>query len=520
MQSAAGQTETYSYDNLRRLSTVSNVVYTKRYGYRDLDSTRTTGQVETLTYDLPTDLTFSYTYDNMGNIVTYTDANGTVTYTYDDLGQLTKAEGTETYEYSYDNAGNILSANGHTYTYGDSTWADLLTKVDGQSITYDAIGNPTSYYNGTSWSFTWARGRELAAASGNGKTVTYSYNADGLRTGKVVNGDVYEYYYAGDKLMRMTMDQNGTHRCLDFYYDASGPYAVKVTNATATTTYYYVKNLQGDIVAIVNRSGKVLVTYTYDPWGNVLSIGGEYKNGLGVRNPLRYRGYVYDNETKFYYLQSRYYDPEIGRFINADSYTSTGQGVLGNNMFAYCLNNPIVGCDPTGNFGIWAIIAAGTIVGGLLGVFSAATTGGNILEGFIEGCITGAIGSACGLWDTTLFTAVTAAGLGGAATDFLIQVAAQYIENKSINLSEISIGRIIGAGITTAAGVFVPKYGTGTGNGVDIFGTALIWGEASVVITCISVAVTQLCAAENSSSNGAPLSQCNYFNTKHIMMQK
>ena len=350
MRIATGQTETYSYDNLRRLSTVSNVVYTKRYGYRDLDSTRTTGQVETLTYDLPTDLTFSYTYDNMGNIVTYTDANGTATYTYDDLGQLTKAEGTETYEYSYDNAGNILSANGHTYTYGDSTWADLLTKVDGQSITYDAIGNPTSYYNGTSWSFTWARGRELAAASGNGKTVTYSYNADGLRTGKVVNGDVYEYYYAGDKLMRMTMDQNGTHRCLDFYYDASGPYAVKVTNATATTTYYYVKNLQGDIVAIVNRSGKVLVTYTYDPWGNVLSIGGEYKNGLGVRNPLRYRGYVYDNETQFYYLQSRYYDPELGRFLNADSYASTGQGVLGNNMFAYCGNNPVNKVDPAGTF--------------------------------------------------------------------------------------------------------------------------------------------------------------------------
>ena len=159
---------------------------------------------------------------------------------------------------------------------------------------------------------------------------------------------MYEYYYAGDKLMRMTMDQNGTHRCLDFYYDASGPYAVKVTNATATTTYYYVKNLQGDIVAIVNRSGKVLVTYTYDPWGNILSIGGEYKNGLGVRNPLRYRGYVYDNETQFYYLQSRYYDPELGRFINADSYASTGQGILGNNMFAYCLNNPIIYTDTTG----------------------------------------------------------------------------------------------------------------------------------------------------------------------------
>lgn len=69
---------------------------------------------------------------------------------------------------------------------------------------------------------------------------------------------------------------------------------------------------------------------------------------IGALNPLRYRGYVYDTETGLYYLQSRYYDPEIGRFINADAFTSTGQGLLGNNMFAYCGNNPVVYEDDSG----------------------------------------------------------------------------------------------------------------------------------------------------------------------------
>ena len=126
-------------------------------------------------------------------------------------------------------------------------------------------------------------------------------------------------------------------------------------------TYYYATNLQGDIVAILNSAGAKVVTYTYDAWGNILSIGGTLANTLGVHNPLRYRGYVYDTEIGLYYLQSRYYDPELGRFINADALVATGQGLLGNNMFAYCGNNPVNCADPSGNSLIWILALYGAI---------------------------------------------------------------------------------------------------------------------------------------------------------------
>ena len=128
---------------------------------------------------------------------------------------------------------------------------------------------------------------------------------------------------------------------MDFFYDASGyPFAVKYNGDLC----YYITNLQGDVMSIVDAQGEVVAEYEYDPYGNILTATGP----LADVNPLRYRGYVYDNETQFYYLQSRYYDPEIARFINADAYVSTGQGVLGNNMFAYCHNNPIVFVDASG----------------------------------------------------------------------------------------------------------------------------------------------------------------------------
>ena len=115
-------------------------------------------------------------------------------------------------------------------------------------------------------------------------------------------------------------------------YDTSGPLFVKYNG----TTYIYATNLQGDVIAILTTSGTPVVEYTYDAWGNILTTTGSMASTLGVHNPLRYRGYVYDTELGLYYLQSRYYDPEMGRFLNADALVATGQGLLGNNMFAYC----------------------------------------------------------------------------------------------------------------------------------------------------------------------------------------
>ena len=141
-------------------------------------------------------------------------------------------------------------------------------------------------------------------------------------------------------------DATTTTETLNFTYDASGtPMSVKYDN----TTYYYVVNIQGDIMAILNTSGTAVVEYTYDAWGKQYSTNGTLADTLGEVNPLTYRGYVYDHDSGYYYLQSRYYDPEMGRFINGDSYASTGLGILACNMFAYCGNNPCIHIDPTGH---------------------------------------------------------------------------------------------------------------------------------------------------------------------------
>lgn len=117
------------------------------------------------------------------------------------------------------------------------------------------------------------------------------------------------------------------------------------------------RNLQGDIVAIYNEDGEQICTYTYDAWGNCTvstpsSTTGVDYSMVHTYNPFRYRSYFYDVETGLYYLQSRYYNPEWGRFINADAYVSTGQGLLGNNMFVYCNNSPIMLIDPAGEWSI------------------------------------------------------------------------------------------------------------------------------------------------------------------------
>ena len=357
-----GQTVSLSYDYLRRLSTVTaGNVYTQTYTYRDLDDSKTTTQVSGLSYSGLTDAhSFGYTYDALGNIATYTENGVTYTYSYDDLNQLvSQTGGGKTYAYTYDLGGNILTASdgtaSHTYTYGDADWADLLTAYDGQSITYDASGNPLSYYNGSRYTFTWEEGRRLATSSGNGHNISYNYDSQGLRLSRTVDGTkTYSYVYIGDQLMEMTIDDNGTVRTLSFFYDNSSPYAVKVTSGGSSSTYYYVLNLQGDVTAIVNSAGKTVVEYTYDPWGKLLSIDGEYKNGLGIRNPLRYRGYVYDQESGLYYLQSRYYDPTTCRFINADEVLYY-KNSLGNHLFAYCENSPVACIDPFGYGKIYVI---------------------------------------------------------------------------------------------------------------------------------------------------------------------
>ena len=353
MTTALGQTLNLSYDSLRRLSSVSVGALTRQYLYRDISDTQTTTQVATVRYPIAgTSLNydFNYTYDTLGNVSSCALPDGTtVSFTYDDQGQLLSVTGTGiNFSYTYDNVGNILTAseNGtnHTYTYGNSNWKDLLTTYDGKMIVFDTSGNPVSYYNGTRWSLSWRNGRSLTAASSGSTGISFTYDAGGMRTSKTVGNITSIYAYASGKLLREirynSADQ--TTDILDFFYAYDGtPYAMKYNG----TVYYFVTNLQGDVVMILNANGSLAGGYVYDPYGKVLTATGTIAN----INPLRYRGYYYDTETGFYYLQNRYYDPEIGRFINADSYASTGQGIIGCNMFTYCGNNPIMYADDCGS---------------------------------------------------------------------------------------------------------------------------------------------------------------------------
>ena len=156
----------------------------------------------------------------------------------------------------------------------------------------------------------------------------------------------HEYLTQSGKVMRETVTTNQTVTAvMDFVYDESGkPFALVDQLSAQPNTYYYVLNLQGDVVKLVTESGAVAASYEYDAWGNILASSGS----MAEKNPLRYRGYYYDSETGFYYLQSRYYDPTNHRFINADVYASTGQGFAGLNMFSYCYDNPVTGYDPSG----------------------------------------------------------------------------------------------------------------------------------------------------------------------------
>ena len=323
-------------DGLRRLSSITGGMYTKRYTYRNESETRTTNQLETLSYpDLATPLTYRYTYNSVGDISTIADPiAGNREYAYDSQGQMLREtiNGTA-YTYTYDKVGNILTANNHsgshTYVYNHGSWRDQLTKYDGVEILYDAIGNPTSYYNGRNFTFTWQNGRELKRAVSDDHTTTYEYDhINGTRLSKTVDDVKYEYYYSGDQLLRMTI---GSGKIVDFFYDQSGqPYAMKYNNKV----YYYILNAQGDVVKLISQTGESYGIYNYDAWGNLLYVT---DNDVMAVNPLRYRGYVYDTETGLYYVSSRYYDPEVGRFINADAAIGQIGNVQGTNMFAYCL---------------------------------------------------------------------------------------------------------------------------------------------------------------------------------------
>ena len=335
---------TYTYDALGRRTSRTTPVTAEQYTYADdpeapaLTSTRVVSMIGVSGE-------VNYTYDENGNITHIRRYAQNQDFTYDALGQLTSYTDVDgnTYAYTYGN-GNILTATKnsapyHTYAYTDAGWSDLLTAFDGGAITYDNIGNPLTYHDGKT--FTWTAGRRLSGVTDGESSYTYAYDGDGNRISKTVNGVTTEFVYVDGKLLSLKKGAD----VLRFLYDETDTVYGFLYNGDVC---YYVFNLQGDITGIRKADGWDAASYSYDAWGNPTGIYDDYTT-LATLNPFRYRGYFYDEETGFYYLQSRYYDPEVGRFINSDRYVSTGQGVLGYNQFAYCLNNPIRFLDDSGS---------------------------------------------------------------------------------------------------------------------------------------------------------------------------
>ena len=400
-------------DTLKALQTKvvehdSNSAYTYKINYQyetaTSDANRLTGRVSRLRYlyENQNDFSYDYEYDAAGNISrvkTWRYKNGELVnetlaeYTYDSQNRLTEEKNYTaniTIQYTYDNFGNLRKATKYggtsglvylsedTFTMSTSGWRDQMTSVNGNAITYDGAGNPTEYYDGTE--LIW-EGRELSyVGKTNGNQYSYFYNADGIRDMKqVFEGSsfiTHEYRLMGDKVVE---DKWGTNKRLVFMYDENGaPNTVYYyNNSTSATKYYYVLNLQGDVMEIRSESNALVAQYNYDAFGNILSIksasGANITSSTHIANvnPLRYRGYFYDSETGFYYLNSRYYDPATRRFISADNVIDSSN-FQGFNLYSYCKNNPVMYYDPNGKSAL-AIIGLGTLLASTLTLLTSSS---------------------------------------------------------------------------------------------------------------------------------------------------
>ena len=328
--------------------------------------------------------TESADYDKNGNIKKITDANKSVTYSYDDINRLVSEENGfigKNHYYSYDADGNL----GEVYTQANSskTWEKKesyhyasgnknrlvsITEYDMVNNTsrevsiagsYDALGNPREYRGNV---LEWKRGRVLTKY---GNIATYRYDSDNIRVEKQEGGRTHQYYTVGGRIVGERITEGSETKYYRYLY--AGEKVIGLTSESGR--YYYQYGTSGNIVRVCKEDGSIAARYEYDAWGKCRVYNEEgiditentmYNSHIGRVNPFRYKGYYYDEDTKLYYLQSRYYDAEIRRFINADNVGVVSGEYLttlgGQNLYSYCLNNPVNHADPSGHSVIVAVI--------------------------------------------------------------------------------------------------------------------------------------------------------------------
>ena len=315
----------------------------------------------------------------------------------------------------YQSGGTQVTLYSRNMQYGNTMWDDQLCNyneaTDTYSHTYDAVGNLLS---SGGYEYTWENGRELTSIKYKNDTdsfVDFEYDSSGLRITKT-DEQFGTYYYAYDENSNLIFQKNDTYN-LAFHYDGNGvrTHFDYMLGDTVFGTYYYRYNLQGDVIALLNTSGTVVAEYFYDPYGNILNI----MSDIGEINPFTYRGYYYDWETGFYYINSRYYSPEICRWLTPEPNLYQGDfdggaGLLAYNTYIYCANNPVAFKDDNGE-SITAVLigaAIGAIVGAVAGYGIARyfkvpkgsrwkyVLGGAVIGAVIGGCIGYAVGASAG----------------------------------------------------------------------------------------------------------------------------
>lgn len=276
--------------------------------------------------------------------------NKTICYTYDVGGNMIRRD-----EYRYTENPVITEAQwkSDTFEYQTGGWRDQLRFYNGQEMIYDVMGNPIQYRG---MQMEWEQGHQLKHITGVGLDMYCRYNDSGKRIRKTVNGVTTDFYLDGSAILMQTSSDGSR---IDFFYDDKGNvFAMKYQNEM----YFYRKNLFGDILGILDSHGTELVKYEYNSWGKLLNLTDYSPNGLGRRNPFRFKGYYYDEELGMYYLNSRYYDPEVGRFISPDTtdILEVQDDLYDKNLYAYCDNNSVMRIDSSG--AVWHL-AVGAVVG-------------------------------------------------------------------------------------------------------------------------------------------------------------
>ena len=452
-----------------------------------------------------------YEYDNVGNITKITSGTKVITYQYDELNQLIRENngvlGT-TVLYTYDAGGNMTSRKTYdytegtlqtikkneTFTYRSDGWKDQILSWNGYRYTYDAGGNPT-LLRGVP--LTWGEGRRLKRVSLSWGTVDFAYDSDGKRVRKTSGGNITTYYYNGNVLSGLVRKASkdagttGTGTTVQFVYDTQGkPFMLRMNGKT---DYFYLYNGLGDVTGLVDSSNQVVVRYQYNSWGKVTSTQDTSGVSLATLNPFRYRKYVYDPETGLYCLGSRYYDPEVGRFVNADDTDvifAKPQELGSKNLYAYCDNNPVAREDYAGEFPIPCIV--GAVVGAVVSGFSYVLSSGGEIDGveLAKSCLVGAVSGAL-------------APLGG---NFLKAAAVINGVNTAINTEGDIVTRFI-CGVFEAGATYVSGFTANnwTGERVALETTAAqIIGNAGVGYTVgqtAELAAVGLSAAVSSKSS-------------------